>query len=32
VLVTDIDPRWIGTAAAANVEVRRHDVVNDRLD
>jgi SAM-dependent methyltransferase len=32
VLVTDIDPRWIGTATAANIEVRRHDIVNDPLD
>jgi SAM-dependent methyltransferase len=31
VLVTDIDPRWIGTEVAANVEVRRHDIVNDDL-
>jgi SAM-dependent methyltransferase len=32
VLVTDIDPRWIGSEVAANVEVRRHDIVNDELE
>jgi SAM-dependent methyltransferase len=31
VLVTDIDPRWMGDGAA-NVEVRRHDIVRDELD
>lgn len=31
VLVTDIDPRWMGTSAS-NVEVRRHDIVNDPVD
>ena len=32
VLVTDIDPRWIGVSTASNVEVRRHDIVDDELD
>src|SRR6266536_610522 len=32
VLVTDIDPRWMGAGRARNVEVRLHDIVNDELD
>jgi SAM-dependent methyltransferase len=32
VLVTDIDPRWMGAGTASNIEVRRHDIVNDELD
>jgi SAM-dependent methyltransferase len=32
VLVTDIDPRWMGFATAPNVQVRQHDIVNDQLD
>src|SRR6266540_5572698 len=32
VLVTDIDPRWIGSSIRPNVEVRQHDIVNDQLD
>ena len=32
VTVTDIDPRWLGRTVAPNVEVLRHDIVNDELD
>jgi SAM-dependent methyltransferase len=32
VLVTDIDPRRMGASMASNIEVRRHDIVNDDLD
>jgi SAM-dependent methyltransferase len=31
VLVTDIDPRFLETLQAPNLEVRRHDIVNDAL-
>jgi SAM-dependent methyltransferase len=31
VLVTDIEPRWMGGLDAANVEVRVHDIVTDPL-
>jgi SAM-dependent methyltransferase len=32
VLVTDIDPRWMGAGTTSNIEVRHHDIVNDELD
>jgi SAM-dependent methyltransferase len=32
VLVTDIDPRWMGGTSSPNVEVRLHDIVNDDLE
>jgi ubiquinone/menaquinone biosynthesis C-methylase UbiE len=31
VLVTDIDPRFLESRQVANLEVRRHDIVNDPL-
>jgi SAM-dependent methyltransferase len=31
ILVTDVDPRWMGTGAGANLEVRRHDILEDAL-
>lgn len=31
VVVTDIDPRWLN-ATVENIEVRRHDIVHDRLE
>ena len=31
VLVTDIDPRFLKSLQAPNLEVRRHDIVNDAL-
>jgi SAM-dependent methyltransferase len=30
--VTDIDPRWMGAGTASNIELRRHDIVDDELD
>lgn len=32
VLITDIDPRWMNPGITTNVELRRHDIVNDELD